>query len=146
MKDTHTFKVFEVALQVLLGLLGVGEVLRREERAALECSSSPRRLAAWWAVTHRFTLLLQVLQILCEVHAHGGHHVLSDELPLARVVIELVQDLLERSVVAESAAQDGRVGMIPWLVGIRVNNNISIVLVPMPLWAIGGNTISIRYL
>ena len=40
-------------------------------------------------------------------HADARHHVLGDELPLAGVVVQLVQDLLERCVIAESAAGDG---------------------------------------
>lgn len=107
--ETHTFEVFKVALQNLLGLLGVREVLREEERTALESGASPHRPPGCPA-THRFALLLQVLEVLGELHAHAGHHVLSDELPLAGVVVHLVEDLLERAVVAESAAEDGRVG------------------------------------
>ncbi|TNN43661.1 hypothetical protein EYF80_046161 [Liparis tanakae] len=36
-----------------------------------------------------------VLKVLGELHADAGHHVFRDELPLAGVVVQLVQDLLE---------------------------------------------------
>jgi len=56
--------------------------------------------------SHGFAFQFDVLKVLGELHADAGHHVFRDELPLAGVVVQLVQDLLEWRVIAESAAED----------------------------------------
>lgn len=81
---------------------------RRRVRRQSAAPHTP--LTAGCPASHRFALLLQVLEVLGELHAHAGHHILSDELPLAGVVVQFVEDLLERAVVAEPAVEDGRVG------------------------------------
>lgn len=58
------------------------------------------------ASSHRSALQLEVLQVLGEVDADHGDHVFGDDLPLAGVVVQLGQDLLEGGVVAESATRD----------------------------------------
>lgn len=57
---------------------------------------------------HPFALLLEVLQVLGELHADARHHVLGHQLSLAGVVVELVEDLLEGGVVAEPADAQNR--------------------------------------
>ena len=57
------------------------------------------------SLSHCFALLFHILEVLGELHADAGHHVFSDELPLSCVIVQLVQDLLQRGVIAESAAQ-----------------------------------------
>lgn len=52
---------------------------------------------------HPFALLFQILQVFGEFHTDARHHVFGHELSLAGVVVEFVQDLLKRGVVAESA-------------------------------------------
>ena len=62
-------------------------------------SSLPPSLSS----SYRFPLSLQLLQVLAEVHTHSRHQVLSHQLSLARVVIQLVQNVLERRVIGEPA-------------------------------------------
>lgn len=57
---------------------------------------------------HPFALLLEILQVLGELHADARHHVLGHQLSLAGVVVELVEDLLEGGVVAEPADAQNR--------------------------------------
>lgn len=56
---------------------------------------------------HPFALLFQILQVFGEFHADARHHVFGHELSLAGVIVEFVQDLLKRRVVAESADNGG---------------------------------------
>lgn len=53
---------------------------------------------------HRLALLLELLQVLCEVDADAHHHVLSDQLPLPRVVVHLVQDVQEGLVAGQPSS------------------------------------------
>lgn len=47
------------------------------------------------SVSHCFAFLFQILKVLGEFDTDAGHHVFSDELPLAGVIVQLVQDLLK---------------------------------------------------
>lgn len=54
------------------------------------------------SLPHPFALLLQILQVFVELHADARRHVFGHDFALAGVIVELIQDLLERRVVAES--------------------------------------------
>lgn len=51
--------------------------------------------------------MFEFLKVLGELDTDAGHHVFSDELPLPGVIVQLVQDLLKRCVIAESATGGG---------------------------------------
>lgn len=58
---------------------------------------------------HRLALLLELLQVLCEVDADAHHHVLGDQLPLPGVVVHLVEDVRKGLVAGQPSG--GRTGM-----------------------------------
>lgn len=51
--------------------------------------------------SHHLSLLFEFLQVLCELDADIDHHVLSDQLPLARIVVHLIQDVHKGLVIGE---------------------------------------------
>lgn len=51
--------------------------------------------------SHHLALLFELLQVLCELDADIDHHVLSDQLPLARIVVHLIQDVQKGLVIGE---------------------------------------------
>lgn len=53
------------------------------------------------SLTHCFTFLFEVLEIFGKLITDVGRHVLSNKLTLACIVTQLIQDLLERRVIAE---------------------------------------------
>lgn len=42
---------------------------------------------------HRLSFLFELLQVLGEIDANAHHHVLSNQLPLPRIVTHLIQDV-----------------------------------------------------
>lgn len=50
---------------------------------------------------HRLPLLLELLKVLGEVDANVHHHVLSYQLPLPSVVVNLIQDVQKRLVAGQ---------------------------------------------
>lgn len=61
---------------------------------------------------HPFALLLQILQVFAELHADARRHVFGHDFALAGVIVELIQDVLERRVVAESAEWTHKIKLI----------------------------------
>lgn len=47
------------------------------------------------SASDRSALLLELLKVLGDVNTNSCDHVFGDDLPLARVIVQLVQDLLE---------------------------------------------------
>lgn len=58
-------------------------------------------LAPFLSFSHHLALLFELLQVLCELNADIDHHVLSDQLPLARIVVHLIQDVQKGLVIGE---------------------------------------------
>lgn len=57
--------------------------------------SLPPSLPPYPSASDRSALLLELLKVLGEINTNSGDHVFSDDLPLASVIVQLVQDLLE---------------------------------------------------
>lgn len=53
------------------------------------------------SLSHHLALLFEILEVLCELDADIDHHVLSDQLSLARIVIHLIQDVQKGLVIGE---------------------------------------------
>lgn len=59
------------------------------------------KTVSWSA--HHLSFLLELLQVLGEIDANVHHQILSDQLPLPRVVIHLVDHVQKRLVAGKPA-------------------------------------------
>lgn len=57
---------------------------------------------------HRLSLLFDLLQVLVEIDADVYHQVLCNQLPLARVVVHLIQDVQKRLVAGQPVVREER--------------------------------------
>lgn len=64
---------------------------------------------------HRLALLLELLQVLCEVNADAHHHVLGDQLPLPGVVVHLVEDVHKGLVAGQPGSGQTEMGRGEWV-------------------------------
>lgn len=117
--QTHILQLFEATFQLLLSPTAFLEVLCKQKWLG-----SPG--LRWWSsedpeegTTHHLSLLFHLLRVLGQLETHMDAEVLGHQLPLARKVIHLLENLHEGLLLAEPGARWAGVASQGQILGAR---------------------------